>query len=220
LQRASSIFICQSTPRWALFTSDGCHPLGDRESFMRTLRESADELVIFSPARAATIVTAIQLAVGFLVGLPVGVCLLVFGVVTLSDPLHGDSGLLMIVLFLGVLLCLVPVVWLVGLLLARDTEYHFLASQRKLIVRQANQERRVVPFSEIVEAVAYTKSGDMHEPDTYGLRLELRGFLRSLPVSQFDRDDDDSYRQMRQLAVRINRFLEARPSEPLGDRQG
>jgi len=128
--------------------------------------------------------------------------------------------LLMFLLFVGALLCLVSVVAVVFLKRARDTEYHFLASQRKLIVRQANRERRVVPFSEIVGAVAYTDSGDMHEPDTYGLRLKLRGFLRNLQVSQVDRSDDHSRSQMWQLAVRINRFLEACPSEPLGDRHG
>ncbi len=183
---------------------------------MRILRESADELVIFSPARATTIVTAIGLAVGFLVGFSIGVYLLVVAVVGFFGPAVGGLG----VADVPVIPRSAPLFAVGGrpgrLAGAGDTEYHFLASQRKLIVRQANRERRVVPFSEIVEAVVYTNcSSHEYGPDTYGLRLKRRGFLRNLRVSQVDRSDDDWRSQMEQLAVRINRFLEVCPSEPL-----
>jgi hypothetical protein len=113
----------------------------------------------------------------------------------------------------GALLCLPAVGGLVGLLRARDTEYHFLGSQCTLIVRDRLRERQVIPFSEIVQAVAYTNSAP-DEPDTHGLRLQLRGFFRNLPMSQVDGSGDQRRRQLSELAERINRFLETHSSEP------
>jgi hypothetical protein len=119
----------------------------------------------------------------------------------------------LLLIIAGALLCLPAVGGLVGLLRARDTEYHFLGSQHKLIVRDRYAERQVIPFSEIVTAVAYTSSGH-DEPDTYGLRLQVRGFFPNLQLSQVDGSGDPWRRQMSDLAERINRFLQTHPSEP------
>jgi hypothetical protein len=183
---------------------------------MRILHESADELTILSPARAARILALVLLAIGLLVALPIGLRLLSAGVASLSgppaEPVWGVPAPLLLILA-GALLCLPAVGGLVGLLRARDTEYHFLGSQRKLIVRDRYREREVIPFSEIVKAVAYTTSGN-DEPDTYGLRLQLRGFFRNLQLSQVDGSGDVRRRRTEELADRINRFLETHPSEP------
>lgn len=183
---------------------------------MRILHESADELAILSPARAARIVAAILLGVGLLLGLPLGIALLGAGVGSLSrpaaEPVWGLPAPLLLII-LGALLALLPVGGLVGLLRARDTEYHFRGSAHQLIVRDRHGERQAIPFSEIVRAVAYTHSGH-DEPDTYGLRLKLRGLFRNLQMSPVDGSGDRRRRQMAELAERINRFLEAHPGEP------
>jgi hypothetical protein len=183
---------------------------------LRLLSESADKLSILSPARTARIVAAIILAAGLLFGLPIGIPLLAGGIRGLwgppTDPVWGLPGPLALIIP-GVLLCLIPVAGLVGLLRARDTEYHFLNGERRLSVQTRNEERQAISFSEIIKAEAYTNSGN-DEPNTYGLRLKLRGFGRKLQMEQIDCSGDAQRRQLLELAERINRFLQEYPSEP------
>jgi hypothetical protein len=178
---------------------------------MYILRETDDELVVFAPARAARIVASILLVAGLFLCLPIGLPMLWGGVKSLSgppaDPVWGVPAPL-ILMIPGALLCLPVVGGLIGLIRARDTEYCFMASERALIVRDRHRERRHVPFSEIREAVMYTSSAH-DEPDTYGLRLELQGFLRHLQMSMVSRSGDEACRQMTAIADRINHFLQA-----------
>jgi hypothetical protein len=183
---------------------------------MRVLHESADELAILSPARGARTIAIILLAVGLLIGIPIGIPLLRAGIASLAEPptepVWGLPAPLVLIIP-GVLLFLPALGGLVALFRTRETEYHFLGSRRTLVARDRRRELQVIPFSEIIKAVAYTNSGH-DEPDTFGLRLKLRGFLRSLQISQLDRSGEHWGRHLSELAERINRFLEAHAGEP------
>ncbi len=183
---------------------------------MRILHESADDLTILSPAITIRVAGACLLAMGLLFGLPIGIRLLGGWIPAFWGPavapLWGMPASLTMVI-VAAMLCLTPVAGLFALLLARDTEYHFLGSQHVLSVRDGRKERQAIPFSEIVAAEDYADC-DEGLP-RYGLRLKLRGcFGRVLPISRGESRGWRRHRQILELAKRINQFLEAHGGEP------
>jgi len=147
------------------------------------------------------------LVVGLLVALPIGLPILGAGLSSLAGPpMERVWGLpaSLILIIPGAFLCVLPVCGVIALFKARDTEYHFLGSQRKVSVRDRHGERQEIPFSDIVKA-EQSSSSSHDEPTTYGLRLKLRGFNRTVPMSQLSGSGD----MTAELAERINRFLEA-----------
>src|SRR5262249_54351485 len=128
-----------------------------------------------------------------------------------AEPVWGVPAPLILIIP-GALLCLPAVGGLAQLLCVRDTEYHFRGSRLQLAVRDRRGERQVIPFGGIVKAEAYSTPAN-DEPDTYGLRLKLRGFGRKLQMTQLDGGSNRWRCQVSDLAERINRFLEAHSGE-------
>jgi hypothetical protein len=166
---------------------------------MHIVKKTPDLLVVHSPASKLRTVLRVGIALGAMLGMMAGVCLIVGVALLFMEQPDSDAFLGAVVI--GVFAALFAVGSWFGLRAAKDKYFHFDGKSETLHVRWRGGED-IIPFARIIRAEVFDDGDDNV---AYALRLKLREPDATVTMSIW-REQEDYH--LKELADTINRFLD------------